>query len=103
MQKLPAHPEMTLQVVLVVLQSCCQFLGIRIVCGGLTQVNLTQFQIPGTLANWTKSTIVRFRCVLVIHLSLGVYSILFFQCYSCSMRSQHNLDIVLRWLTERGH
>jgi len=24
-------------------------------------------------------------------------------CYSCSMRSQHNLDIVLRWLTERGH
>ncbi|KIK79927.1 hypothetical protein PAXRUDRAFT_257796 [Paxillus rubicundulus Ve08.2h10] len=24
-------------------------------------------------------------------------------CYSCSMKSQHNLDIVLRWLAERGH
>ncbi|KAI6016463.1 Arl8a protein [Pisolithus microcarpus] len=24
-------------------------------------------------------------------------------CYSCSMKSRHNLDIVLRWLTERSH
>ncbi|KAH7924959.1 P-loop containing nucleoside triphosphate hydrolase protein [Leucogyrophana mollusca] len=24
-------------------------------------------------------------------------------CYSCSMKSQHNLDIVLRWLAERSH
>ncbi|KAI0322037.1 Arl8a protein [Amylostereum chailletii] len=24
-------------------------------------------------------------------------------CYSCSMKSQHNLDIVLKWLSERGH
>jgi len=24
-------------------------------------------------------------------------------CYSCSMKSQHNLDIVLQWLSERGH
>jgi len=24
-------------------------------------------------------------------------------CYSCSMRSQHNLDIVTQWLSERGH
>ncbi|VDC04490.1 unnamed protein product [Peniophora sp. CBMAI 1063] len=24
-------------------------------------------------------------------------------CYSCSMKSQHNLDIVMKWLSERGH
>jgi len=24
-------------------------------------------------------------------------------CYSCSMKSQHNLDIVLQWLTKHGH
>jgi len=24
-------------------------------------------------------------------------------CYSCSMKSQHNLGIVVQWLTERGH
>ncbi|KAG5648279.1 hypothetical protein DXG03_004849 [Asterophora parasitica] len=24
-------------------------------------------------------------------------------CYSCSMKNQHNLDIVLKWLTSRGH
>jgi len=24
-------------------------------------------------------------------------------CYSCSMKSQHNLDIVLQWLAGRGH
>ncbi|KAH9922821.1 Arl8a protein [Epithele typhae] len=24
-------------------------------------------------------------------------------CYSCSMKSQHNLDIVLQWLSGRGH
>ncbi|KAG1897419.1 Arl8a protein [Suillus fuscotomentosus] len=24
-------------------------------------------------------------------------------CYSCSMKSQHNLDIVLRWLSDRSH
>jgi len=24
-------------------------------------------------------------------------------CYSCSMKSQHNLDIVLQWLTSRSH
>lgn len=24
-------------------------------------------------------------------------------CYSCSMKSQHNLDIVLKWLSERSH
>ncbi|KAF9527552.1 Arl8a protein [Crepidotus variabilis] len=24
-------------------------------------------------------------------------------CYSCSMKSQHNLDIVLEWLSNRGH
>ncbi|RDB18052.1 ADP-ribosylation factor-like protein 8A [Hypsizygus marmoreus] len=24
-------------------------------------------------------------------------------CYSCSMKSQHNLDIVMQWLTGRGH
>ncbi|KAF8508192.1 P-loop containing nucleoside triphosphate hydrolase protein [Hysterangium stoloniferum] len=24
-------------------------------------------------------------------------------CYSCSMKSQHNLDIVLKWLADRGH
>jgi len=24
-------------------------------------------------------------------------------CYSCSMKSQHNLDIILRWLAERSH
>jgi len=24
-------------------------------------------------------------------------------CYSCSMRSQHNLDIVIQWLSERSH
>jgi len=24
-------------------------------------------------------------------------------CYSCSMKSQHNLDIVLQWLSERSH
>ncbi|KAH7873174.1 P-loop containing nucleoside triphosphate hydrolase protein [Lentinula edodes] len=24
-------------------------------------------------------------------------------CYSCSMKSQHNLDIVLHWLSDRSH
>jgi len=24
-------------------------------------------------------------------------------CYSCSMKSQHNLNVVIQWLTERGH
>jgi len=24
-------------------------------------------------------------------------------CYSCSMKSQHNLDIVLKWLADRAH
>jgi len=24
-------------------------------------------------------------------------------CYSCSMKSQHNLDIVLQWLAGRSH
>ncbi|KAA1469833.1 Arl8a protein [Dentipellis sp. KUC8613] len=24
-------------------------------------------------------------------------------CYSCSMKSQHNLDIVMQWLAGRGH
>jgi len=24
-------------------------------------------------------------------------------CYSCSMKSQHNLDIVMQWLTQRSH
>ncbi|KAF9077597.1 ADP-ribosylation factor family-domain-containing protein [Rhodocollybia butyracea] len=24
-------------------------------------------------------------------------------CYSCSMKSQHNLDIVLQWLSEKSH
>ncbi|KAK7690047.1 hypothetical protein QCA50_006692 [Cerrena zonata] len=24
-------------------------------------------------------------------------------CYSCSMKNQHNLDIVLKWLSERSH
>ncbi|KIM54476.1 hypothetical protein SCLCIDRAFT_1221972 [Scleroderma citrinum Foug A] len=24
-------------------------------------------------------------------------------CYSCSMKSRHNLDIILRWLIERSH
>ncbi|KAI0074012.1 P-loop containing nucleoside triphosphate hydrolase protein [Panus rudis PR-1116 ss-1] len=24
-------------------------------------------------------------------------------CYSCSMKSQHNLDIILQWLSERAH
>jgi len=24
-------------------------------------------------------------------------------CYSCSMKSQHNLDIVLQWLSARSH
>jgi len=24
-------------------------------------------------------------------------------CYSCSMKSQHNLDIVLEWISSRGH
>ncbi|KAF4617874.1 hypothetical protein D9613_006068 [Agrocybe pediades] len=24
-------------------------------------------------------------------------------CYSCSMKSKHNLDIVLQWLSSRGH
>ncbi|KIP08123.1 hypothetical protein PHLGIDRAFT_117549 [Phlebiopsis gigantea 11061_1 CR5-6] len=24
-------------------------------------------------------------------------------CYSCSMKSQHNLDIVMNWLAARGH
>jgi len=24
-------------------------------------------------------------------------------CYSCSMKSQNNLDIVLRWLADRSH
>jgi len=24
-------------------------------------------------------------------------------CYSCSMKSQHNLDIVLQWLSNRSH
>jgi len=24
-------------------------------------------------------------------------------CYSCSMKSQHNLDIVLQWLSSRSH
>jgi len=24
-------------------------------------------------------------------------------CYSCSMKSQHNLDIVLEWLSSKGH
>ncbi|KAH8108776.1 Arl8a protein [Phellopilus nigrolimitatus] len=24
-------------------------------------------------------------------------------CYSCSMKEQHNLDIIVRWLSERGH
>ncbi|KIY67107.1 Arl8a protein [Cylindrobasidium torrendii FP15055 ss-10] len=24
-------------------------------------------------------------------------------CYSCSMKNQHNLGVVMQWLTERGH
>ncbi|EKM79418.1 hypothetical protein AGABI1DRAFT_74440 [Agaricus bisporus var. burnettii JB137-S8] len=24
-------------------------------------------------------------------------------CYSCSMKSQHNLDIILKWLAEKSH
>jgi len=24
-------------------------------------------------------------------------------CYSCSMKSQHNMEIVMQWLSERGH
>ncbi|EJC98320.1 Arl8a protein [Fomitiporia mediterranea MF3/22] len=24
-------------------------------------------------------------------------------CYSCSMKEQHNIDIIVRWLSERGH
>ncbi|TDL22775.1 Arl8a protein [Rickenella mellea] len=24
-------------------------------------------------------------------------------CYSCSMRNSHNLDIIIQWLSERGH
>jgi len=23
-------------------------------------------------------------------------------CYSCSMRSQHNLDVVIKWLSKRA-